>query len=823
MHCSCDTVLSVFIFFAVDDPRGIRRTVFMFRVLVGDMRMLRKNFWFAVYFFLFTCSLVASEPHGGDQLEQLFTLHGIVADEYAIAKQRMRRELTSATSLVCGLGVYKYLRSRGMLPYKVAFECAGAVAAVHQSAGALHSFTIDPLVRLMPGIRRLRREKRERAALIMRYIDEHQVRRVDQLPPLNHLSPRSMKLALNALRRIHYGDVGTGTEWRDDLFVKRCPNLTPESVPEPVHRAIWQVNHPAAFARFGATRGRGILLTGPSGTGKTTMADYIAYHTGCPRMRESAASWLNVYVGTGAQGVKRAFGRADSTARAVDTSLRSMTPLQIREFAENLYGSAERLALIAGHARQPQPRSFVARAKAAFGRYLLGQHQQAGEGARVIKPIILNLDELDAVAGRRNAGPTASEHREDRRTVDELLNAFDCNKYPHVFVVATSNEDAWFFDPALVRPGRLEPIAIGLPEHEQRLGIIEVYLKNFAQYIDPALTIPTFLRYSALSIIASQSSGLAAAAAFWKYIVDRSEGFSGAELESIFSEASSRAATEYIDAEYRHSNGEARINPARYDRIKRKHVRDAFEYIMAKKLRSQYAQEAPHQGTSATHIDPVNPSAPRASTIFRRTGGSLGGSAGATAACSDLARAALARALHAAADEILGGVAPGQLTGEAIPATPLAVPTHLARAATLAFTETPINLSRRPRTSARDEDADETGHVGHVPAEVQQHNSHSPLSLFGNTTLHTTHAETTARISEGCRAPTGVSIAATSCDAHEEQGSSAAVRGERRGSQSRFSLSGGLRPTWSVTLGNEGSTTPVARVPSRGEQRETAR
>ena len=56
---------------------------------------------------------------------------------------------------------------------------------------------------------------------------------------------------------------------------------------------------PAAFARIGARCPRGILLTGPSGTGKTLLARCVAEEADCEFLSCSGSAFVELFVGRG--------------------------------------------------------------------------------------------------------------------------------------------------------------------------------------------------------------------------------------------------------------------------------------------------------------------------------------------------------------------------------------------------------------------------------------------------------------------------------------------------------------------------------------------
>ena len=142
-----------------------------------------------------------------------------------------------------------------------------------------------------------------------------------------------------------------------------------------------------------------------------------------------------------------------------------------------------------------------------------------GEGAKLVKeifelarkkaPAIVFIDELDALAARRIEVGTSGE-REVNRTFMQLLAELDGFKpLDNVKIIGATNRKD-ILDPAVIRPGRLDRlINISLPNKESRLEIFRIHSRN--------MTIDKNPNVNAL--------------------VDRMEGFSGAEIKAVCTEA----------------------------------------------------------------------------------------------------------------------------------------------------------------------------------------------------------------------------------------------------------------------------------------------
>ncbi len=77
------------------------------------------------------------------------------------------------------------------------------------------------------------------------------------------------------------------------------------------------LNNPTSFSRFGAKLPRGVLLVGPSGTGKTLMARAVAGEAKCAFLSVSASEFVETYVGRGSARIRQLFKQAREMAPCV--------------------------------------------------------------------------------------------------------------------------------------------------------------------------------------------------------------------------------------------------------------------------------------------------------------------------------------------------------------------------------------------------------------------------------------------------------------------------------------------------------------------------
>src|SRR5215218_6486035 len=74
---------------------------------------------------------------------------------------------------------------------------------------------------------------------------------------------------------------------------------------------------PKRFRALGAKVPKGILLHGPPGTGKTLLAKAVAHESNATFFAQSAASFVEMFVGLGAARIRRLFRQARKSAPAI--------------------------------------------------------------------------------------------------------------------------------------------------------------------------------------------------------------------------------------------------------------------------------------------------------------------------------------------------------------------------------------------------------------------------------------------------------------------------------------------------------------------------
>lgn len=212
----------------------------------------------------------------------------------------------------------------------------------------------------------------------------------------------------------------------------------------------WIGQHGAAFSvkaqKFGLPFLRGVLLTGPPGTGKSLSARAIANHLGFPILRVSASAIFGRYVGESEQNIRRIVKTAEAVA-----------------------------------------------------------------------PSVLYIDELEKLTSGMGGGD--NDNGVSRKVLGELLQWMSDHTAP-VLVVATANNPVDI--PAeMTRAGRFDAIFfVDMPDANERLEIFSIHLKKKDRVL-----------------------GLNAAGAsqtdkeMFAHVIEKTEGFSGSEIEHVVNEA----------------------------------------------------------------------------------------------------------------------------------------------------------------------------------------------------------------------------------------------------------------------------------------------
>lgn len=84
-----------------------------------------------------------------------------------------------------------------------------------------------------------------------------------------------------------------------------------------VQEVIDFLKKPEKYRALGATIPKGVLLTGPPGTGKTMLAKACAGEAGVPFFSVSGSDFVEVFVGVGASRVRQLFHQAKEQSPSI--------------------------------------------------------------------------------------------------------------------------------------------------------------------------------------------------------------------------------------------------------------------------------------------------------------------------------------------------------------------------------------------------------------------------------------------------------------------------------------------------------------------------
>ncbi len=142
---------------------------------------------------------------------------------------------------------------------------------------------------------------------------------------MEKMNEENRKQLAAGVKRLWYGEHKKTEQCnKDDAALENSrPSSDPQTfddlpgMPEDIREVIEFFNNSERFARVGACMPKGILLYGPPGTGKTSAAKVIAKQCGAAFFECSASSFMELYVGSGPQHVRKIFADANEHEKAV--------------------------------------------------------------------------------------------------------------------------------------------------------------------------------------------------------------------------------------------------------------------------------------------------------------------------------------------------------------------------------------------------------------------------------------------------------------------------------------------------------------------------
>ena len=220
-----------------------------------------------------------------------------------------------------------------------------------------------------------------------------------------------------------------------------------DSLKEELREAIeWPIKHKDAFDYVNVETPKGILLHGPTGTGKTLIAKAVAKMTESNFISIKGPELLSKWVGESEKGVREIFRKA-----------------------------------------------------------------------RLAAPCIIFLDELDALVPRRGG---SSDSHVTENVVSQILTEIDGLEELHNVLIIGATNRLDIVDPAILRPGRFDRIIeVPLPDTKGRSNIFKIHTKKKPLAKDVDL----------------------------EKIVERTDGFSGAEIAAVANRAGITALKRYVN------------------------------------------------------------------------------------------------------------------------------------------------------------------------------------------------------------------------------------------------------------------------------------
>jgi transitional endoplasmic reticulum ATPase len=254
---------------------------------------------------------------------------------------------------------------------------------------------------------------------------------------------------------------------------------------ELVEAVEWPLKHPDAFKRLGVRPPKGILLFGAPGTGKTLLAKAVSNESEANFILVKGPELLSKWVGESEKAVREVFKKA-----------------------------------------------------------------------RQVSPCIIFFDEIDALAPRRGMG---SDSHVSERVVNQLLTEIDGLEDLHDVVVIAATNRPDIVDTALLRPGRFDRMILTpIPDEATRLEIFRVHTKGMPLAVEEKKIrakrmVATKISNKAgpstgVEIEEDNGNGLKTAEDFLKELAKKTEGYVGADIESVCREAAILALREDINS-----------------------------------------------------------------------------------------------------------------------------------------------------------------------------------------------------------------------------------------------------------------------------------
>ncbi|CAD7970333.1 unnamed protein product [Amoebophrya sp. A120] len=314
-----------------------------------------------------------------------------------------------------------------------------------------------------------------------------------------------------------------------DRQVKLSDITLPHAVKQELFEVVDLLNHPEKYRHHGVVPFRGVLLTGPSGTGKTMVARAVAYEAEAAFLSCVGSELIELYVGRGAARVRAIFAKARQLACAASgPGCGTIRNGKRWNFGS---GTSRNRSNCTSSAPPTTPLQHFLRAAAGSvgaSKYFSIKAGTSRQHVESTSSCVLFFDEIDAVGARTGSSSrigSSGPHDEVIQTVNQLLHELDgfgCSASDDRVLVLGATNRYEALDSALLRPGRFDrQIFLRLPTAKERGLILENLLRKKPVLLFPELG-ETLETLCADEVMGNTSSGVC---------------FSGADVAHIVMEA----------------------------------------------------------------------------------------------------------------------------------------------------------------------------------------------------------------------------------------------------------------------------------------------
>lgn len=283
--------------------------------------------------------------------------------------------------------------------------------------------------------------------------------------------------------------------------------ISPASVPECIRNTITLINEPERLRRIQTKLHPAQMLVGEPGCGKTHLGEYLAKATGCKLAKVAASSLITGVQGTGASSIRELYKRGltssptflDKLKRRfyywarfkkyvpdpseskplilildeIDGFGRRRNNLIGDEQSSNTESSGSTSSQVPSSSSSSSPAGHSSEFLRAMEQFVDSVNQRNHNNGS-IQDVARRFNELISSVPNHSA-----QQNEYANTLTQLFKLIDdANRgsgvLPKVFVMATSNLDENFFDPALIR--RFEISHVGQLNQDQRAAVVRYHV-----------------------------------------------------------------------------------------------------------------------------------------------------------------------------------------------------------------------------------------------------------------------------------------------------------------------------------------------------------